>query len=100
MTGRRILVGTFLLTIIVLTWDEIREQKRVPVPRRYVSAGAVYGVLGIVSTLGAPEVAAVFAVGVLLAQIYTVNKAATAAAQQQAAQDQANQSNPAFHRME
>lgn len=75
MTGQRWLVAMFILSLGVVTWDEIREQKRVPKPERYVRVGIVYVMLGVVALLGAPELAAAFGAGVVLMLLYSLSKA-------------------------
>ena len=64
------LVATFIAAIGILAWDEVNIEKRVPMPSKFVYAGIVWGVLGIVAELGAPEIAFIFAVGILLSMGY------------------------------
>lgn len=71
----RVLLGAFVVTMAIVTWDEVKRQKRMPVPHRYIAVGMVYAILGIVATLGAPELAAIFGVGVILAQTYATASA-------------------------
>ena len=64
------LLITFIIAIGILTWDEIKNQQRVPVPTKYVHAAVVWGILGIIADFGAPEVASVFGLGLVLAMAY------------------------------
>lgn len=74
MNYYRLFVGMFVLSVAIITWDEIREQKRVPLPKRYVNAGGVYMILGGFALLGAAQLAAVFGIGVNLALLYAFSK--------------------------
>jgi len=64
------LVGTYLAAFAMLAWDEINVEQRVPHPAKFVYASIVWGVLGIVAELGAPELAFVFSIGILLSMAY------------------------------
>lgn len=68
--GRQILVTTFVLAVCIITYSEIHDQKRMPLPSRYVSAGMVWGILGLLAAFFSPQIAAMFGVGMDLALIY------------------------------
>jgi hypothetical protein len=69
-TGRRLLVTSFLLAVIMATWSEVHDYKRAPVPSRYVGAGVAYGLLGVLAPFISFELAGLFGVGLLLALVY------------------------------
>lgn len=73
------LLATFISAIAILTWDEIKNQQRVPEPQVYVHAAVVWAVLGIVSELGVPELAALFGLGYVVSMLYTYVKPAIVA---------------------
>lgn len=67
---------TFILAMGILTWDELKNHQRIPQPQKYVHAGVVWAILGFVAEFGAPEVAAIFGVGLVLAMTYSYYNAA------------------------
>lgn len=64
------LLGTFVIGIGIITWDEVKNQQRVPHPERYMYVALVWGVLGIIGELGAPELAALIGLGYIITLIY------------------------------
>jgi hypothetical protein len=68
--GRPALLVTFLVAVAMVTWSELKVNHRIPQPQRFVFAGVVWGVLGVVSELGGPELAAVFGLGMVLVLTY------------------------------
>lgn len=69
--SRTALLVSFILAILFLAVHEIVQLQRVPRPQAFMHAVWVWGVLGIVSELGLPEIAAVFSFGVVIAMAYT-----------------------------
>lgn len=65
------LLATFLIAVAMNAWDEMKVKQRVPQPQRFVYIAVVWGVLGIVAEMGAPDLAAVFGAGMVLALAYT-----------------------------
>lgn len=65
------LLATFLIAVGMVTWDEVKNLHRVPFPARYLYIGIVWAVLGLISELGAPEIGAVFGVGLVVAMAYS-----------------------------
>lgn len=61
---------TFWAAVAIVSYNELRINMRVPHPDRYIKACIVWGLLSVVADLGAPEVATIFAVGLLVAMIY------------------------------
>lgn len=68
--SRSALMVSFLAAIGIVTWHEIKTLQRIPHPATYVHAAVVWAILGIVSDLGAPELAAVFGAGLVLSMVY------------------------------
>ena len=69
-SGRRVLMVSFFLALAILTWQEVRDAKVFPRPRRYISAGIVYGLLGVVAPFISFQVAGLLGVGMILALFY------------------------------
>lgn len=80
-TGKRLLVTSFLIAVIMVTWSEIRDYKRVPTPQRYVGAGVAYGLLGVTAPFITFELAGLFGVGLLLTLLYQHYKTPPGAAE-------------------
>lgn len=68
--GQRALVATFVICVLLIVWDEVQEVKVFPRPSRFVSAGLVFIVLGIISIVGAPQLAAAFGAAVDISLLY------------------------------
>lgn len=69
-TGRRLLTVTFIAAVAMITYLEIHDKQEMPKPARYVGAGVVYGILGIVAPFITYPLAGMFGVGVFLALLY------------------------------
>lgn len=69
-TGKSILGLTFILAIALVIWDELKNNHRVPVPKRFVGATLIWGTLGLVGPLITYPLAAVLALGFLVALYY------------------------------
>lgn len=69
-TGRQLLVATFIAAMAMVTWSEVKDYKRTPQPARYVGAGVVYGLLGILAPFISFELAGLFGIGLLLTLLY------------------------------
>lgn len=65
--GRQLLVMSFFVAIAMVTWQEVRDAKIVPRPRRYVSAAMVYGILGVAAPVLSYSFAGILGVGMVLA---------------------------------
>lgn len=70
MNANKAFVTSFLVAIGLITWNEIKVFKEVPKPERYVGVGVVYGLLGIVASIGDYATAAVFGWAMVVALLY------------------------------
>lgn len=68
-TGRQILVASFFGTIAVVVWQEIHFG-HAPRPQRFVSAGLLYGILGVAAPILSYPLASLFGVGIFLTMLY------------------------------
>jgi len=68
--GREILLITFMFAIGMVTWTEIHVNKTAPRPSRFVGAGMVWGILGLIAPLISYQVVAMFGIGMDLALLY------------------------------
>ncbi len=68
-TDRRILITTFIIAVAFLTWQEIKN-KTVPRPARYVGAGVIWGLLGLLGPVLTYPVASMFSIAMLLVLLY------------------------------
>lgn len=71
-SGRQLLVMSYVVSIAILTWSEIRQYQRWPIPSRYTGANLVYVLLGLATPLIGWELAGVMGSGMLLALMYKV----------------------------
>jgi hypothetical protein len=71
------LLATFVSAVAIITWDELKNKQRFPHPEVYVHAAVVWAILGVVSDLGAPDIAALFGLGLLLSMLYIYVKPTT-----------------------
>lgn len=69
--SRLALFTSFLFALGILTWQEVHKNNRTPHPDVYMHAVLVWAVLGVISDLGVPEIAAVFGIGLALSMAYT-----------------------------
>lgn len=69
------LLATFIAAIGIISWDELKHKQRVPHPEVYIHAAVVWAILGIISELGVPELAAIFGLGLVLSMLYIYFKA-------------------------
>lgn len=76
--SRYALLLTFLVAVAIIAWDEIKVAQRFPMPKRFVYAAVVWGILGVIAELGADDVAAAFGVGMVLVLAYQHYKAPAA----------------------
>ena len=65
------LLATWLLALSIIGWDEIKRNNRVPQPQRFIAAGVVWAILGVVADFGAPEIATILGIGFILSMLYT-----------------------------
>jgi hypothetical protein len=65
------LTVTLMVAVAILVWDEIHTKMRVPHPERFINAALVWGVLGVMAELGAPEIATLLGAGLVLTMLYT-----------------------------
>lgn len=68
--GRKILLATFFAAVATLTWSEMRNYQRWPMPSRYVGAGLTWGILGLLAPVVSYRLASVFGVGLYLTLLY------------------------------
>lgn len=73
------LLATFISACAILAWDELKTKQRFPHPDVFVRAAIVWSVLGIISELGVPELAALFGLGFVLSMLYVYVKPTTGA---------------------
>lgn len=66
-TGKGLLVTSFIATIGVITWREIKTNKRVPLPSRYVGASVAFAMLGIAEPIISPELASILGAAIVMA---------------------------------
>lgn len=71
MNSHRIIVAMYIAAIVILTYSEIKQEQRMPQPKRYLYATLVFLMLAFIEMLGATSLAAAFSVGVVLAMAYT-----------------------------
>lgn len=64
------LLATFLAAIAIRAWDELKYEQRMPKPEVFWHIAVVWGVLGLISELGADDLAALFGLGYLLMLMY------------------------------
>lgn len=64
------LLVTYFAALAIITWDELKHKQRIPHPENYVRAGIVWAILGVVAEIGAPEVAGIFGLGLVVAMLY------------------------------
>lgn len=69
-TGRRLLVSTFLVAVALLTWNEMKVNKVMPRPQRYVGAGVIWALLALLSPVLTYSLSGMFSVGVVLMLLY------------------------------
>lgn len=69
-TGRRTLLISFFVALVIVSYQEIHDARVIPRPRRYISAGLVYGILGVLSPFISYQVAGLMGVGMVLALMY------------------------------
>lgn len=72
--GRMLLMSTFVLVVIIVTWSEIRDNKTFPRPQRYVGAGVVWGGLGFAAPIITWPLAGMIGAATMLAMLYTIIK--------------------------
>lgn len=63
------LVFTLWIAVALIAWDSYRAGE-LPPPRRFAWVAIVWSILGLIGTAVAPEIATLFAFGVLLAMAY------------------------------
>lgn len=68
--GRSTLLVSFFLALAIVSYQEIHDAKVMPRPRRYISAGMVYGILGVLAPFISYQLAGLFGVGMILALVY------------------------------
>lgn len=71
MRGKSIFWMAFLITIITLTWADIKNCHDLPWPPRYIGAGITFGMLDLFSIVS-EELASVVAIGIVMAVV--INK--------------------------
>jgi hypothetical protein len=69
--GHMLLLATFVAAVAMVTWIEVKRNHTVPRPQRYVSAGLLWGILGISSPVLTYSLTGLFGVGILLTLMYT-----------------------------
>lgn len=69
-TGRRMLLITFILALAIVTYQEVHDAKLIPRPRRYIGAGVVYGILGVLAPFISYPLAGWFGAGMVLTLVY------------------------------
>jgi len=69
-TGRRLLLTSFFVSLVIVSYQEVHDAHVIPRPKRYFSAGIVYGILGIIAPIISFQIAGVFGIGMLLALIW------------------------------
>jgi hypothetical protein len=83
--GNSLMRTTFFIALIVMTWGEVKQQKQVPRPARYVAAGMTWGILGFAAPFITYRIAGMLAVGFLLTLFYQFYGVTSAAGQDKAA---------------
>jgi hypothetical protein len=73
-TGKSLLLTTFVLAIAMLTWSEIAKNHTVPRPQRYVSAGILWSILGLLSPVLTYSLTGLFGMGLFLTLLYSYFK--------------------------
>lgn len=63
-------MATFFAALGIITFDEVAKLKRWPHPDRYGRAIIIWAILGLISDLGAPQLATIFAAGLVLTLLY------------------------------
>jgi len=69
-TGKAMLLTMFFLAIAIVAWDDIKHGGVWPRPRRFMGAGAVFGILGLVTPFVGAQVTGIFGAGMVLALFY------------------------------
>jgi hypothetical protein len=80
-TAMNLMKATWLLAVIVLTWQEVSKEKVIPRPARYVGAAMVWGILGFAAPAISYRIAAMMSCGMLLTLFYQMYQVTPAAAQ-------------------
>lgn len=70
MNARAILLAEWLTVIALVTYDEIANNQRVPLPSRYVQSSIVFAVLGLTTPIISDGLAAALGAGLLVALLY------------------------------
>lgn len=68
--GRRILLMSFFVALVIVSYQEIHDAQVIPRPRRFVSAGLVYGILGTLAPFISYPLAGLLGVGMVLALVW------------------------------
>lgn len=70
VTGQRIITASFMIEIAFITWQEVKQNKQMPQPKRYVGAGVITAVLQLMAGFIGPELAGIFAAGFAIGIIF------------------------------
>lgn len=69
-SGRAILLTSFFVALAIVTYQEIHDGGQMPRPKRYFSAGLVYGLLGVAAPFISYPIAGALGVGMVLALVW------------------------------
>lgn len=69
-SGRVVLLVSFFVAIAIITYQEVHDGSQIPRPKRYISAGMVYGLLGVLAPFVGYPVTGALGVGMVLALIW------------------------------
>lgn len=70
--ARGALLGLYVVAMCIITWLEVKKEKRVPAPRRYVGSSIAFGTLGLIGPLVSYPLAAVFGAGLVIVLLYNL----------------------------
>jgi hypothetical protein len=69
-SGHRVIASAWVAGIAIISWQEIKVNKRPPDPRRFVGWSVTMGTLDLVSELISAQLGGVFAVGLVLGLLF------------------------------
>lgn len=72
-SGDKTFVIAFVGSVAIISWQEIHDFQRVPIPSRFIGAGVAFGILAVAEPV-IGKLASTLAWGLLLALLYEQNQ--------------------------
>jgi len=73
MSGKRLFLMAFFTSCALISWQEVKTFKRLPLPSRFVGAGVAFGLLAISEPIISPQLAGSLAWGLVMGLAYQQN---------------------------